>query len=486
MSSFVCLLSSCTDHGRDRKAWLRSTLVRDHEFLIKRDPLLVEQKFAKMAYSAYNFFRATLNLFYQDQVTSTEYRLPTQFDSPNLLNTALLGDPHIENVGTYRDLRGDIRLEFNDFDAATVGPFHFDVRRLALSFYVAFTDKIASNQLASGLSESQLKYLVKGAVSGYVEGIREFSNDYELAAEALRSGISDSVVYQSLVLKAIEDGEAREALDEYTRTAGGFRRMFYGKVEEDGSGFINDRVLETTQYEQELIEQVLKNYLQNNKVYKSTTTNSVINEKTVVLKGTSRRYGSGVASYPLLRFYALVENMDDGSSDDVILEIKEAADPTLIPRVNYLQFPRFSENGERVSWFARKFHEVDDSDPWFGFGQFQPLSFIIRERTKFQKDFAVDKLRAGFVSGKWSLDEVWTMANLTGRLLARSHARGRVPGSELSFLSSINELIQSDSDAFINETVDAAMILGTRLLDDYRLFHELLEEYGLLLGYSGR
>ena len=67
-------------------------------------------------------------------------RPTTAFGDPASSRVLLVGDPHPENIGTFRAADGTILVEWNDFDAAGYGPYEADVRRLATAMVVAAGD----------------------------------------------------------------------------------------------------------------------------------------------------------------------------------------------------------------------------------------------------------------------------------------------------------------------------------------------------------
>ncbi|MBT9555155.1 MAG: DUF2252 family protein, partial [Myxococcales bacterium] len=57
----------------------------------------------------------------------------TRFGSAASALVPLVGDPHVENVGSYLAAKGKLVLDWNDFDTACYGPYHVDVWRLAVA-----------------------------------------------------------------------------------------------------------------------------------------------------------------------------------------------------------------------------------------------------------------------------------------------------------------------------------------------------------------
>lgn len=78
--------------------------------------------------------------------------------------TALVGDLHLENFGTWRDASGALRFHVNDFDESFDGPVAYDLLRLVTSVL------LSREQLE--VSGSQALELARAVLEGHVKGIR--------------------------------------------------------------------------------------------------------------------------------------------------------------------------------------------------------------------------------------------------------------------------------------------------------------------------
>jgi hypothetical protein len=111
-------------------------------------------KHRRMAESAFPFLRAT---FYRWMQVWPEV-CPDLAKAPRLL---AVGDLHVENFGTWRDLEGRLVWGVNDFDEAAVIPYTVDLVRLAVSAALAIDDghlnlkaKDACDAVLQGYQES--------------------------------------------------------------------------------------------------------------------------------------------------------------------------------------------------------------------------------------------------------------------------------------------------------------------------------------------
>jgi Uncharacterized protein conserved in bacteria (DUF2252) len=102
-----------------------------HLRLVARD---LELKHARMSGAIFPFFRGT---FYRWCQTWLELA-PAE---ARLARVRAVGDLHVENFGTWRDLEGRLVWGINDFDEATRLPWSQDLVRLAASAHLAIADE---------------------------------------------------------------------------------------------------------------------------------------------------------------------------------------------------------------------------------------------------------------------------------------------------------------------------------------------------------
>jgi hypothetical protein len=143
---------------RKYEAWLAK-----HATLVPEDLAL---KHARMAESPFEFLRAT---FYRWAQVWPE-ACPELDKAPEVLG---VGDLHVENFGTWRDLEGRLIWGVNDFDEACRLPYTNDLVRLAASAHLA----AAENHLAlPGVDACQ------AILDGYREGLESGGSPFVLEA----------------------------------------------------------------------------------------------------------------------------------------------------------------------------------------------------------------------------------------------------------------------------------------------------------------
>jgi hypothetical protein len=92
-----------------------------------RIPQLIELKHERMACSPFGYFRGAVPVMAYDLSVM-----------PNTgIHTQLCGDAHVRNLGAFAALDGRLVFDINDFDETAVGPFEWDVKRMATSLVLA-------------------------------------------------------------------------------------------------------------------------------------------------------------------------------------------------------------------------------------------------------------------------------------------------------------------------------------------------------------
>ncbi len=126
---------------KEYEAWVEGLIPIDQKDLLKKHQLLAHDPFA--------FLRGT---FYRWAQLFPEL-CGDLMKAPVVLG---VGDPHLENYGTWRDAEGRLVWGINDFDEAYHFPYTQDLVRLAVSASLAIgIDKLSINQ--QGACEAILK-----------------------------------------------------------------------------------------------------------------------------------------------------------------------------------------------------------------------------------------------------------------------------------------------------------------------------------------
>ncbi|MFN3200819.1 MAG: DUF2252 family protein [Bradymonadia bacterium] len=487
----LTLLGACSDSVDDaRRPWLRSYVIDENRALFERSPALTEGKMMKMASGLYPWFRGTLGVFHADTIAPNPGALPTRYGSPRSSRVLVLGDPHPENIGSFRAGDGTLLVEFNDFDACAFGPYHLDVRRLALGVYIA--------GISAAMSPEGRDAATQQVAVGYLEEIQALLAGAE--GVQLRRLAGHGTLVDDLLRRAHRDGGDQEHLNTYSAVdEDGVRHMIYGELDPpEIPGVYADEVMEVSFEERALVEAALAAYPQSLVVMPGQ---QPYTPEMFALKGISRRLGSGVSNYPVLRYYALVEGPTTDPHDDWLLELKEISDPPAFEGLIRYPLRRFASNAERVVLAQRTLQERLDDDPLLGWAEVPPLNFRVRHRTSYQKGISVSRMAEKLAEGDWTEDDIIAFAERSGRLLARSHAlaptldadRGLEAIAEALGLSAPGahpleqQVSLAEPAGFVEETLLFVSQYGPRVVADYALFVDMVESEGPRLGYrAGR
>ena len=122
-----------------------------------RVPDLVPIRYGRMLASPLAFFRGGAAVMAHDLASRPNTGLPAQ----------LSGDAHLLNFGGFASAERDLVFDLNDFDETLVGPFEWDVKRLAASLEIAARER--------DFRDSDRAALVRGAVRTYRETMARFA-----------------------------------------------------------------------------------------------------------------------------------------------------------------------------------------------------------------------------------------------------------------------------------------------------------------------
>ncbi len=123
---------------------------------------LVPVRHARMATSAFAFYRGAALLMASDLATMSRTGLQVQ----------LCGDAHLSNFGLFAAPDRSVVFDVNDFDETNPGPFEWDVKRLATSFVLAARD--------NGLAKKAGPAAAEAAAGSYRASMASFAEKGEL------------------------------------------------------------------------------------------------------------------------------------------------------------------------------------------------------------------------------------------------------------------------------------------------------------------
>lgn len=458
----VVSCAACSEAGSTtRDAWLVSTLTEDHQLLLERDPNLVAEKYAKMDATLYGYFRGTAPQFWRDLADPATPYAETAFGAVARTPVVLVGDPHLENVGSFLGPDDTMWAAINDFDIARAGPFHADLRRLVTSVFVAhatIAERWAVDVDATPWADA--------VIDGYIDELQRLEaggGPLLLADDVTRGAVLDD-----LFRRARRDGDIREELLEYTEIVDGVRVFRTADVEPNGNGFANDGIEPASPADAAYVRALLGNV---------SWLWDVGERPDVTIIG--RRWGAGVGSYPNFRYYAVMPGAT--ADQDVLLEVKEIRGIPELPLLDGVTPLPFRSRAQRVAVLGSRFSGRPDGDLWLGWADDGGLSFRIRERTKYQKNVDVERIGEELAANAWTSDDVAELCRQAGALLAYGHVRaswsGRSSGdgAHLLALTASRESLRAD-------TIPFARAYADRIASDWLRFRRLRATRGPLLG----
>lgn len=295
---FVVLIGCATPATAEREQRILTVLHDDNWLWARRDPELVRMKLVKMQRGPYEWFRGTASLFWRDLVEPGAVRPSSSFGDEASSRVLLVGDPDVENVGTYRASDGTMIVDWNDFDATGYGPFTGDLRRLGSSFAIA----------APMLAEP----LARNVMTAYAETMALIAAGARPAAVTM----GRAPHFDDEIDTASSRGDLRFALTELAPVRDGARELALGDLEDVADdGVFEDRVVTISAEHASWIDTAVAQWG---------------HPELGAIKLRARRVGSGVSSYAAYRWNVVLEGPSGSPDDDRVIEIKETREGVIV------------------------------------------------------------------------------------------------------------------------------------------------------------
>jgi uncharacterized protein (DUF2252 family) len=359
---------------------------------------LVPIRYGRMLVSPFTFYRGAAAIMAHDLAATPRSGLSVQ----------LCGDAHLANFGGFASPERALVFDLNDFDETHVGPFEWDVKRLAASF------EIAGRNRDFGAAERRAAVLA--VVRAYRESMASFAQmgNLEVWYARLDAAQIQAQVRQEIDKKAAKSVARNRAKALTKDSVKAFARLTY---EVDGERRIvsdpplivpieellaDDDARDTTEDMRELIR-VYRRSLQPNRRHLLESYRFVHIARKVV----------GVGSVGTRCWIALMLGRDN--LDPLFLQCKEAGPSVLEP---VLGKARFANHGQRVVEGQRLMQAT--SDIFLGWVHTKagidgkPRDFYIRQLWDWKTSVDLETiLPAGLL----------IYAQVCGWTLARAHAR---------------------------------------------------------------
>ncbi|MBD3943000.1 DUF2252 domain-containing protein [Microbacterium sp. NEAU-LLC] len=376
-----------------------------------RVPELVPLRSARMAESAFAFFRGTAALMAADLANSA---------GTDLL-VGSCGDAHVSNFGLYASPQRTLVFDLNDFDEAAWAPWEWDVKRLVTSIVIA------------GQASSRDEMVVRDAA---LAAVRTY-------ARSLRAGVTRSPLDRyydhfdaraAQAAQAAADGHTAKALraaikDATKRTGARAARRLTERRGDGRVGFV-EAPPTMTHVRPELVtrvEEVFDDYLRS-----ANTDIRVLLSHYAVVDVVRRVVGVGSVG---TRCYLIA--MQDADGHTVLLQAKEAG-PSVLAQHGRIRQPRAVQryidsyaDGARVVAMQRVLQAV--SDPFLGHVRDDQApgvdfrSYYVRQFHDMKGGFEMDALEDP--AFHW-------YAEACAATLARAHGQSPVAGTVSGYLGS--------------------------------------------------
>ena len=352
-----------------------------------RQPHLLPLRVARMASSPFAFLRGAAPVMAWDLSRGPR----------SGIDVVMNGDAHIDNFGLFGTPQRDIVLDLNDFDEVTIGPWEWDLKRLAAGLAVATAD--------AGATAGERRNAVMEVVAGYQQTMRRLAPQGSLDVW-YQTTRADTPHIAGLRMDMEARAVVRHAVDKARRRN---NRSLLGQVAErrtDGSWRLQADPPILTPVDEATREGVVTGLER----YAETLPRErrFMLDRYHVVDVAHRVVGIG--SVGTRAYLALLFGNSD--ADALFLQVKEAVRPAHAPYLPGMPASYAGHEGERVIYGQRLLQAV--GDPLLGWTSIAGRPFYVRQ---------MKNLKGALPLARMSGAPLLTFSYAYGALLARAHAR---------------------------------------------------------------
>lgn len=291
---FVLILilgfASPVEAATPRSTWVVNEIYQYNHPFASQLPQELATKMQKMTAKDgfFTFYRGTAHIFYRDIQT-----LPSSgFVNSSTSAVWLEGDMHLQNLGAIRDSKDNNVFDTTDFDEGYLGPYVWDLRRMAVSILL-----VAKK---NGLNSTDAEDVVRNFLDAYFNKMNDFKGSNDELSYRLESSNTNGVV-KDLIQKASEKSRSK-FLKKYTVLNNSNNRLFKttSKLQPVSSSTYSN------------IAGAMSSYIASIPISKR------YNDSYYTLKDIRLKLGSGVGSLGKYRYYLLIEGPSSATDDDRI------------------------------------------------------------------------------------------------------------------------------------------------------------------------
>ena len=346
---------------------------------------LIPLRMGRMAASPFTFLRGSACVMGADLSTSPISGIPVIID----------GDAHLNNFGFYGTPQREVVFDLNDFDEVTIGPWEWDLKRLAASVNVAGRE--------NGLNRRERAAAVQRAVEGYRLNMNRLESMGLLEIWYLHAypgrlnplieiDPKSKAVFKKVLAKALTtDNKALVPKVAERRHDGSWMFREDPPVLTRVSASTKTKVIDALNRYSDTLPRERRFML--SRYHVADVAHRVV----------------GVGSVGTRAYLALL--FGNGDNDPLFLQVKEAAPPAHGPYVP--QLPKeFLHDGKRVVLGQKGLQA--SNDPMLGYTDIDWRHYYVRQMKNLKASIPVEWLTgASFNFYAWAC----------GALLARAHAR---------------------------------------------------------------
>ncbi|MFN6486635.1 MULTISPECIES: DUF2252 domain-containing protein [unclassified Nostoc] len=419
-----------------RSTWVENEIYQYNHPFASQLPQELATKMQKMTASPFAFYRGTADIFYRDMQT-----LPSSgFVNSSTDAIWLEGDMHLQNLGGMRDGNDNNVFDTTDFDEGYLGPYVWDLRRMAVSILLAAKE--------NGLSSSDGQDIVRNFLDAYLNKMSDFKGTNDELSYRLQESNTNGVV-KDLIQQAAAKSRS-SLLNKYTLLNSSSNRVFQttSELQPVSSSTYSDITGAISSY----IASIPSSKRYSNSYY--------------TLKDIRLKLGSGTGSLGKYRYYLLIEGPTSATDDDRILEMKqEASSPVAIAVPGLLPSSVYGNHqGARVTIATKAM--LSNTDPLVGYTTVSGIPFMLHEKSPYQVDFDYTLLT--------TKSKFMDAMGYAGKVVAKNHAISD-KDYDASIVSEsvdkeVTDITSPNKGVFKDEIVNFALNYATQVEYDYTSF----------------
>jgi uncharacterized protein (DUF2252 family) len=388
------------------------------ENLEGRVPALLPLKYSRMRASPFAFFRGSVSIMAADLASQPHTGLMVQ----------LCGDAHVQNLGSFEAPDGRLVFDINDFDETILGPWEWDVKRMAASIVLA---GLEANHRRSSCGSA-----VEDFANSYCTSIEMLAEQPILVAARYQIHRAKKALAVSAALQQAQRANPCDLLEKYTEKAANGHVQFK-KIEH-----VIWRV--HGQRRQEVLASLplYAESLQPDRLHLF----GFFKPLDVAFKVV------GTGSVGLRDYVVLMDG--NGPEDPLFLQIKQEMPSAYAA---YLHGHPFPNQGQRVAEGQRRIQPV--SDLLLGWTSIGEHEYLVRHLNDHKGGVDIENLKDEGLS---------SLAGVAGELLARGHARSGDALTIKGYIGAPEKLLKS--------IVHYALEYAALVQSDFELFKKAIED----------